>query len=111
MYEDMSDFEINSKLYDLITGGSAAIIIPGYCGSWANMGPLIAKYGISITKANTDNAGCQWSADYVISWEDCVDKNDEAAFLLHHREDLSCMHTNPLRAAAICLIKLLESKQ
>ncbi|MEN3257521.1 phage protein NinX family protein [Sodalis endosymbiont of Spalangia cameroni] len=59
-YDKMSDSEINRQVAILKNESSQRIkkgIIPNYCNSWCDAGPLIAEAGISITYD-----GVAWSA-------------------------------------------------
>ena len=51
-YDEMSDFEINSKVYNAVTAGSAAIILPDYCNNPSDAWPIIIENNISISPRN-----------------------------------------------------------
>ncbi len=112
-YETASDFEVNKKLANLmnvkwscspsaspngqwlftnkykeIEGESTPL--PDYCNNWSDIGPLIESYLIELEYLD----GFGWTASAAPN-QDCA----------------SSCYDNPKRAAAICIIKLLESKQ
>ncbi len=112
-FESMTNFEVNKKLAGLIHGGhwwwrngtvfteqlvssdcggmETKRVATNYCRSWKDIGPLIEEHKVTIGYLD----GCErWSADEIT----------QNQFGVHRAYD-----TNPKRAAAICIIKLLES--
>ncbi len=108
-FDDMSDFEVNKELallvnnYRVFTDADTYVYldtddesIVDYCNNWGDIGPLIERYEITI---NTPSYSC-----YGV-WETCLTGSDGDDGLICH----SYADKNPKRAAAICIIKLLES--
>ena len=58
-----------------------------YCSNWADMGPLIVEAGLCLTKLNAD----EWE-----TWE--------------FNDRLSYVNKNPLRAAAIVYILVMQER-
>lgn len=95
-FESMSDFEINKLVAEAqgLNGGDKDFFIghtnmvPDYCNSWADMGPLLVEWQISLT-----NFIMYWRASSILNTPigRCVDDK------------------NPLRAAAIIYLESLES--
>lgn len=123
----MTDFEVNKRLAELELGENwwwkystvlTEKLVPtdsggfetrktatDYCRNWSDIGPLIEKYDLSIIKVSDGFIAVEASWDYIdLSGYDemdgacigcdCVIGNDK----------------NPKRAAALCIIKLLESQ-
>jgi len=103
-FESMSDFEINKLVAEAqgLNGGDKDFFIghtnmvPDYCNSWADMGPIVEKHNISISPmlVMTSPVGAyeytgEWSAD------------------IYSVDDVS-LDRNPLRAAAIIYLESLE---
>lgn len=61
-----------------------------YCNNWSDIGPLIEEHMISIEYHGYG------SNKRAFGYADCGMRE--------------CLHSNPKRAAAICIIKLLESE-
>lgn len=118
-WNDKSDFEVNkrlaellglvlhdkpkkSKLQELIGKPKDSEIFAchgdfcwtiDYCNNWADIGPLIEKFNITLNQQ--DGCMCEaFSRDYI----------GRAQYGTEHGNNVK-------RAAAICIIKLLESKQ
>ena len=117
---DWSDKEVNIKLLDLVNPGWRQqvdkilsmneslkngvtsihhVTMPDYCNSWSDMGPLIVEHQITIAKCDGLDFWEAYAGGYGVDYD--------------HRvySDIDCNHDdpNPLRAAAICLIKKLEA--
>lgn len=112
-YDGMSDFEVNKRLSEL-TGEVLCIVqsasiksdvngvlvktenktrLINHCNNWSDIGPLIERYDISIVRdAAEDLSAAWWNAS-------TIDNGIEINYC-----------KNPKRAAAICIIKLLESE-
>ena len=108
-YDGMSDFKINNRLSELlgwypsdwflfktdmgvlpaINGDQAPIILKyrDFCNNWSDIGPLIEECKATL-ESRTSLPKLGWMAS-----------KDE-----HYHA-----HQNPKRAAAICIIKLLEA--
>lgn len=108
-FDEMSDCNINKKLSGLLGVNVLAVAQDGlivddrsasvdYCNSWADMGPLIAKYKISLIEF-----GGSWEAEIETSAPIGKFDTDEIC-------SITVVNKNPLRAAAICLIKKLEAE-
>lgn len=112
-WNNKSDFEVNKRLAELLgmaiyecqsasvkAKGNAVLICDSsapygirevdYCNSWADIGLLIEKYELKIDPRRTME-----KLPYMVSFSDRIWACDK----------------NPRRASAICIIKLLESKQ
>lgn len=92
-WDDKSDKEINWE----ITEALGLAVYLDYCNSWADIGPLIAGHGISLIPTGRFNVWCAIDNPKIDS------NNQIHANILEYCE-------NPLRAAAICLIKKLEAE-
>lgn len=92
-YEEMRDFEINSKVYNAVTAGSAAIILPDYCNNPSDAWPIIVSNKICI-QWYEDGHGIYASASMATSDE------SNNSFISDDE--------NPLRAAMICFLKVKE---
>ncbi len=69
-----------------------------YCNSWADMGPLIEKHKIELSYDGAFKY--EWEASHIVH----VSQYDVDVIGMNENK-------NPLRSAAICLIKILESKK
>ena len=67
---------------------------PDYCNSWADMGPIIYDLGIDVF--SPDSSGTKY-------WQ-CV------KFYPSLQPDIHLLDENPLRAAALVAIEILESR-
>jgi hypothetical protein len=121
-YENMSDFEINKAVAEkcglkvtesqypelqddvLIINDKMEIEFSSsvnYCNSWEDMGPIILDNDISVIRDMSTND--VWLA---------IPKGwfSTNGFESSIGNDLSCIHTNPLRAAAIVYLMIGEEK-
>ncbi len=86
-YNEVSDFEVNEVLDNLIANPDW-LRKRDYCNNWSDIGPLIEKYSLDV---QPPFKGSHWFVS---------DLDDEVVV----------RSTNPKRAAAICIIKLLEAR-
>ncbi len=92
-HEEMSDFELNRKLFQMVMGCSDSFMerntaaLVQYCTDWNATMPLAVEHGVcvSIRKDNTSLIGL---------YGDCPDEAEKG---------------KELRAIVICLIKVLEA--
>lgn len=123
-YEDMSDFEVNSKIAQLFIGGvsvyhershgnhdgdvwlndseTGALRYTNFnpCNNPSDAWPIIVENEIAITPQHTgDGFWCASHSDTsVISWKDMPPK-------------FTARDKNPLRAAMICFLKMKEQEK
>jgi hypothetical protein len=105
-YEGVSYYHIN-KAIGIILGvvkhgkvsGYYLRACPRYCEDWEAMGPIILQYGICLTSPTVGTKSKQWSA----SWNEDGGRWSSG--------DIVAGHENPLRAAAIVFLKMMESKK
>lgn len=124
-YEEMSDFEINSAVAAIVTGGDVIekhdmaeaptaegvqviykIGVHGefldYCNNPSDAWPIIVDNAISITSIGDLN----WNADSLISIEESA--NDYNNF--ECVSACSSQDKNPLRAAMTCFLKMKDAE-
>lgn len=97
-YDEMSDFEVNSKVanavgfnYATYKGALGVGCVPDYCNSASEAWSIIVENKIGLM--HTWHKKGVWSAVAPVS-----------------SSDYDCNHDNPLRAAMICFLKMQESK-
>ena len=69
-----------------------------YTNEWADIGPLIEAYNVTLAKHVNLDSWEAFAGGYVVNY----DHNIESHI------DIEYEHINPKRAAAICIIKLLS---
>lgn len=98
-YEQMSDFEINKRVCFHALGGMFEVLVnhcmPDYCNSWADAGPIIGEYGISLEYDHDE-----WCAK---AGNAAIGENGDH---LHY-----CWSKDPLRAAMICFLMMKEAEK
>jgi hypothetical protein len=111
-YVNISDFKLGLELTISINGLSNQDVLDVNIkartlecykiidiNSWADMGPIILQYGICLTSPTVGTKSKQWSA----SWNEDGGRWSSG--------DIVAGHENPLRAAAIVFLKMMESKK
>jgi len=88
------------------TVGFSAYEIPDYCNDCSAMGPVIFDLGISIVYDDVFNTYCSFSSDWEII--DITRKGKDALDLCRASGEYT--DKNPLRAAALVAIKVLEAR-
>lgn len=128
-FEEMSDFEINSAVAVIVTGGDVIerhdmaeaptddgvqviykVGVHGefvdYCNNPSDMMPIAFEYGISLIKTN-GSSGDDWTCGVANfhdgMWDFDKSKTGECV-------DFEAYGENPLRAAAICFLKMMEAR-
>lgn len=78
-----------------------------YCSDWGRMGPLIEEKGITLIKHIQ-------GYEATVNWLYIDENNQYDTFCNNttHTDDnwVTAHHTNPLRAAAICYLMIMEGK-
>ena len=98
-FESMSRYQIEVQLHILLGGCKNSDETPRYLSSWSDIGPLIVEHGISILQFNDDDD------------EPCLSCIGPIAEDGHSvGGEYIAWSKNPLRAAAITLIKKLEAE-
>lgn len=122
-YDEMSDFEVNHQLLkhhkfndnqcigrevgkvylltfdDIDVNLEVGRVEMDYCNNWSDIGPMIEEHKVTVSPSAVDDAN--YSSD---EWEASVGTGDYSCLIISHWSE------NPKRAAAICIIKLLESE-
>ena len=109
-YESMSDFEINKLVAEARGYKTSAqpvncvgvrcnnSVTKSYCNSWADMGPIISEHKINLN----------YEGGFRYEWETMHFKHLD-------NYDVECIgmieHKNPLRAAAITFLIMMEGAQ
>lgn len=104
-YSELSDGQVSRKLAEALGYKSDSVNDTGpiavykthparwqyadYCNSWADMGPLLAEHKVSLSWFSKKHQWCASSPDRFMNF---------------------VIHNNPLRAAAICLLIMLEGE-
>lgn len=102
-YESMSDDAINRAVELRYLGFETdGTWTPDYCNDWSEMGPLIAEYHIDMV---FDDFGGPGKEDWACAaTENAVDHCDGI-------ETIHSLNRNPLRAAAICWLKMKDGEK
>jgi len=91
----------NSCFYDCGPTGDGwhQIDIPDYCNTPADAWPIIHQHGISIAFDKDEDEWLAWG-DFAF---------DQAGWDMKKEPEISCAHTNPLRAAMTVFLMMQES--
>jgi len=103
-YSKLSGFEINCEVSKLTRDNannpdSGYLVINDYCNNPADAWPIIHQHGISIAFDKNEDEWLAWG-DFAF---------DQAGWDIKKEPEISCAHTNPLRAAMTVFLMMQES--
>lgn len=114
-YDEMSDFEINKAvaarhgidLSGITEEMSHWYDVPDYCNDPADAWPIIESNGISLINLRSGTINSVWLACYRVRFETiCMSPDGSDNGVSCMDADFETYHTNPLRCAMICFLKM-----